>query len=206
MMSIRVGKTVAAFSLVSAIAAGSAAYAAEGAHEHGVGRLDIAVEGDEVELELTVPGADAVGFEHAPSTDADRHAVEEAKKKFADGPRLFLFPSAAGCRFEEAEVHAAQLDDDHDDHGEKHEHEKHEHEKHDEKDEHAHEDDEGKGGEHAEFRAHYHVHCENLSKLTHIDAAFFTQFPTAHELEVRWITPRGQGSAELTAKATRITF
>jgi len=193
-------KPTAAAIVIAAGLVATPAWASEPAHEHGVGRLDIAVEGDEVELELTVPGADAVGFEHAPSADADRHAVEEAKKKFADGPRLFLFPSAAGCRFEEAEVHAAQFDD-HDDHGDKHEHEKH-----DEKDEHAHEHEEGKEEAHAEFRAHYHVHCDNLAKLTHIDAAFFTQFPTAHELEVRWITPRGQGSAELTAKAARIRF
>jgi len=200
-MHVRVGEAVAVFLVVSFIASGSTVFASEPAHEHGVGRLDIAFEGDEVELELTVPGADAVGFEHAPSTDADRHAVEDANKKLANGPQLFLFPSAAKCRFEEAEVHAAQLDDDHDDHGEKHEHEKH-----DEKDEHAHDHEEGKDGEHAEFRAHYHVHCDAPSKLTQIDVAFFSLFPSAHELEVRWITPRGQGSAELTAKASRIRF
>jgi len=205
-MHVRVGEAVAVFLVVSFIASGSTVFASEPAHEHGVGRLDIAFEGNEVELELTVPGADAVGFEHAPSTDADRHAVEEAKKKLADGARLFLFPSAAKCRFEEAEIHAAQLDNDHDDHGDKHEHEKHEGDKHDEKDDHAHEHEEGKKEAHAEFRAHYHVHCDAPSKLTEIDVAFFTLFPTAHELEVRWITPRGQGSAELTAKASQIRF
>ena len=37
--------------------------ASEPAHEHGVGHLSIAIQGDEVEIELVVPGADAVGFE-----------------------------------------------------------------------------------------------------------------------------------------------
>ena len=43
----------------------------ERAHEHGVGTLSIAVEGNDVEIEMVVPGADVVGFEHPPSSDDD---------------------------------------------------------------------------------------------------------------------------------------
>ena len=43
--------------------------ASERAHEHGVVQLSIAIEGNEVEIELVVPGADAVGFEHAAGTE-----------------------------------------------------------------------------------------------------------------------------------------
>jgi len=177
------------------LAVAGVAVAAERAHEHGVGRLNVGVEGDEVEIELTVPGADAVGFEHAPSTDEDRRAVAAAAQKLKDGGSLFSFPSAAGCRLEEAEVHSAQLKDDHD----------HDHKK---KDDHGHDHD--KKGEHeeahAEFRAHYHFHCDKPAGVTHIDLGFFKAFPTAHELEARWITPKGQGAAELTAGAARLKF
>lgn len=178
----------------------SAPQAAEKAHEHGIGVLNLAVEGKEVEIEMTVPGADAVGFEHAPSNDKDRRAVESAIAKMKAADKLFMFPAAAGCRLEEAEVHAAQLEDDHKDDEHKHDHkDDHKHDKdHDHKDEHK--------EEHAEFRSHYHFECLVPEKLTHIDVGFFKVFPSAHELEARFITPRGQGAAELTAAASRLKF
>jgi Protein of unknown function (DUF2796) len=37
-----------------------------GAHEHGHSVLNIAIEGDRIEMELMSPGMDIVGFEHAP--------------------------------------------------------------------------------------------------------------------------------------------
>ena len=35
-----------------------------GAHEHGHGNFNIAIEGKSVSMELEAPGADIVGFEH----------------------------------------------------------------------------------------------------------------------------------------------
>ena len=58
--------------------------ASERAHEHGVGQLSIAIEGNEVEIELVVPGADAVGFEHAARTDSERKAVVAAAEKLKE--------------------------------------------------------------------------------------------------------------------------
>ena len=59
---------------------------------------------------------------------------------------------------------------------------------------------------HSEFIAHYHFHCDNLKKLIGAEIGFFTVFPSAHELEAKWITPKGQGAAELTAKSSRLSF
>ena len=42
-----------------------------GAHEHGVGRLNAALDGQTLELELESPAMNLVGFEHAATTDAD---------------------------------------------------------------------------------------------------------------------------------------
>ena len=39
-----------------------------GAHEHGHGTLNIALEGSRLTMELEAPGVDIVGFEHAAST------------------------------------------------------------------------------------------------------------------------------------------
>lgn len=186
------------------VAAGPASSADRdhGAHEHGVGQLSLAVEGNTVEIEITAPGADIVGFEHAAETEADRAALTAAAARLKDGAGLFLFPPKAECRLEEAEVHSALLDDAHD-HEKGHDHEKkHDHDKgHDHDKEHAH-DAEG----HAEFRAHYHFHCADPAALSHVDLGYFTAFPAARELEARTITAKGQGAAELTAERPRLTF
>ena len=54
------------------------------AHEHGVSTLELAVEGGEVAINLTSPGADIVGFEYAASSDADKDAVEAAIRVSAE--------------------------------------------------------------------------------------------------------------------------
>ena len=186
-----------------------------GAHVHGVGQLNVAVEGDEVALELISPGADIVGFEHAPASDEDRSAVAEAAAALGRGAALFVFPSAAACHLEEAEVESSLLksqhdDHDHDDHekhghGEDdgHDHGDHEEHGHDDHDDHDHDEHEGHDhGEadddepHAEFHAHYHFHCDNPARLSHIDVKLFERFPSMRELEVQAISPeaRAQGN------------
>ena len=182
--------------------------ASEPAHEHGVGQLSIAIEGNEVEIELVVPGADAVGFEHAARTDSERKAVVAAAEKLKEAKRLIRLTSGAHCHVEKTEVASALLNSDKDEHDHAHDHK---HEKHAKQDEHKHnehkEHDKHPDGEiHSEFTAHYHFHCNHPEKLTGADVEFFKVFPSAHELVARWITSKGQGVTELTAKATRLKF
>ena len=182
--------------------------ASERAHEHGVGQLSIAIEGNEVEIELVVPGADAVGFEHAARTDSERKAVVAAAEKLKEAKRLIRLTSGAHCHVEKTEVASALLDSDKDEHDNAHDHK---HEKHAKQDEHKHnehkEHDKHPDDEiHSEFTAHYHFHCDHPEKLTGADVEFFKVFPSAHELVARWITSKGQGVTELTAKATRLKF
>ncbi len=161
------------------------------AHEHGHGRLNVAIEGNSMEVELVSPGADIVGFEHAPETQEDRAAVAKAVAMLKKGDALFVPPEGAACRLEDAEVTSALIDehyDDHDDHGHEEKHAGHEDE------------------EHAEFHAHYHFHCEHPDRLTHMDVKVFEIFPGARELDVQAISPKGQTAAELTPGAPRLTF
>ena len=50
-----------------------------GAHEHGHGTLNIAIEGTTVSMELEVPGSDIVGFEHVAATPEQKAAYASAK-------------------------------------------------------------------------------------------------------------------------------
>ena len=151
---------------------------AESAHEHGVGTLSIAVEGHDVEIELTVPGSDVVGFEHIPSSESERQAVITGVEILRDVNGIVVLTPKAKCRVEDVEVDSGLMEDKKDDHKEVH----------------------------SEFVAHYHFHCDNPKQLTSATLGFFKAFPSAHELEAKWITPRGQGAAELIAKSSSLTF
>lgn len=79
-----------------------ATQAAQG-HAHGVGSLDVAVDGKELALSLELPLDAAVGFEHAPRTPAEQAALASAAKLLKD-PALFVPSAAAGCTLARAEV------------------------------------------------------------------------------------------------------
>lgn len=176
--------------LILTLGTSTAAQAADrefGAHEHGVGRLNVAIEGRTVEMELMSPGADIVGFEHEAETAADKAAVERAVSVLQRGENLFVFPSEADCGLAESEVET-ETDD------------------HEDDKEHEHAEKETDDGEHGEFHARYRFECGNPNDLTHVDVKLFEAFPTARELDVQAISPRGQIAQELTPAAARLNF
>ena len=94
--------------IAAALAVSLPAIAAEehrelGPHEHGHGKLNIAIEGNRVSMELEVPGADIVGFEHEASTPDQKAAVEKAKATLSDALAVFKLPAGAGCKLAEAQ-------------------------------------------------------------------------------------------------------
>lgn len=72
-------------------------------HSHGVARLDVAIEGGRLALELEAPLGDLVGFEREPREARERAALEEALA-FLASPRAFAPSEAAGCRMEPPRV------------------------------------------------------------------------------------------------------
>lgn len=179
------------------------------AHEHGVGTLDIAVDGTTVVMAFEAPGADIVGFEYAAESEEDRAAVNAAIATLSRPLDLFVLPAAAGCSVTSA---SAELETEasHDDHEETHEHaEEKEHEDHDhdhaEKAEHADHDkehashDEGAG--HTEFHAEYTLNCAEPAELTEIEFTYFAAFENARELEVQIATAAGAQAFEVVRDA-----
>ena len=155
-------------------------------HQHGVGQLNVAIQGDHVEIELETPGADIVGFEHPPRTAEQKKAVQDAATTLRNGSAIFVFPAAARCKLEKTKVESGLLEDKHETHGEKHHHEKHKEEIH------------------AEFHALYHFSCKNPASYT--DLQYFEAFPHAKALLARTITAKGQRKQRLTRKAPRLIF
>ena len=185
-------------------------------HEHGVGELNIAIEGSSINLEFMIPGADIVGFEYKAKSDEDISLVNTALTKFDDFNNIFKIPNTANCNLVEAEIAINQGDDhddehDHEEHEEHEEHDEHEHEEHEEHDEHEHEEhDEHEHEEHNEheheehgeethneFVAHYSFTCGNVKEIDRINFTYFTTFPNSGELEIQFVSEMDSTSFEV---------
>jgi hypothetical protein len=180
-----------------------------GTHVHGVAALNLVLEGNEVHVELDSPAANIVGFEHAPSSDDDRAALDRAMATLKGGDQLFEFNKDAGCRMQTVKVTSELLDDESEGaHADEHEHAHKEKEGHDH-DEHAHEgqhEHEGEGETHSDIDAAYHFECGAPDKLTRLSVELFEAFSGMEELKVQYVIESKQGAAELTAKDHVVKF
>ena len=167
-------------------------------HEHGVGELNIAIEGSSINLEFMIPGADIVGFEYKAKSVEDISLVNTALTKVDDFSNIFTIPNAANCNLVEAEI-AINQGDDHDDEHDHEEHEEHdEHEEHEEHEAHDEHDHEEHGEEtHNEFVAHYSFTCGNVKEIDRINFTYFTTFPNSGELEIQFVSEMGSTSFEV---------
>jgi Protein of unknown function (DUF2796) len=182
--------------IAAVLAASLPAIAAEehrelGPHEHGVGRLNIAVEGKRVSMELEVPGADIVGFEHEASTPAQKAAVKQAKATLEGALGVFKLPAEANCKLAKAKVEV-RAEDEH---------------------EHGHDAAEAKhAGEaearhrHSEFHAAYAIDCAAPEQLTGIAFTYFELFTGARKLDINVVTEKGQSHYEVSREQPQLTF
>lgn len=179
-------------------AAAGSAHRQLGAHEHGSGTLNVAVEGDRVSLELAAPGADIVGFEHAPQTDQQKAEHSKAGEKLKAGLTLFRLTPQAGCELVEYEIdhvseaHVADIESataasDH-----AHDHDEHE--------------DAGHDHDHAEFLVSYSIRCETPAELRGIAFDYFNEFKNAQRLQVNVVTAKGQSAFTATRDAPMVSF
>ena len=67
------------------------------AHEHGVGILNIAQEGNVLLFEFELPGYDVVGFEYKAKEDKDLKKVENAISTLLDYKNMIKPSGKAGC-------------------------------------------------------------------------------------------------------------
>ncbi len=186
---------------------GSAAKRQHDSHTHGIGHLNLVLDGNELVLELRSPSANVVGFEHAPKNEEQTQAVEKAIALMKEGDKLFALPKQAECSLHDAHVNTDMLEghqDKHDSHSHDHQdkHDSHDH-GHYEKHSHSehHED-----SVHSEFEAEYHFKCNQPHKLNTVDVLIFELFPGFEELEVQMLSPKGQSVGELTPKKRQLTL
>lgn len=228
-------KPLLALSITAAIT--STAFAQEEfrqheAHVHGHVELNIAQDGHELLMEITAPGADVVGFEHAPENDEQKVILNKALETLNHADTLFTLAPAAHCHLEQAFVkhtlggeheehdHDDHAGHDHDKHDEHEHHDDHDHDKHDEHEhhddheghdhdehhDHEHEHEHEEGSQHGSFSAQYTFHCDDITQLNNISTHWFTQFPATKEIEVNLLTDKVQTALELNPSKTQISL
>ncbi|EGQ8081336.1 TPA: DUF2796 domain-containing protein [Vibrio parahaemolyticus] len=183
-------------------------YRQHSAHVHGHVEFNIAQDGSDLLLEITAPGADVVGFEHAPENAEQEKTLQHAVATLEDSNALFAINPQAQCEIEEVHV-------EHTLGGQHEEHEHHDHEGHDH-DEHAHHDHDGHEGheghdhsehsDHGEFTVQYRFHCAQVGELSHIQTDWFNQFPSTESVTVNLFTDTTQSATSLTKSNTQIAI
>ncbi|MBE3760061.1 DUF2796 domain-containing protein [Vibrio parahaemolyticus] len=175
-------------------------YRQHSAHVHGHVEFNIAQDGSDLLLEITAPGADVVGFEHAPENAEQEKTLQHAVATLEDSNALFAINPQAQCEIEEVHV----------EHTLGGQHEEHEHHDHDE---HAHHDHDGHEGhdhsehsDHGEFTVQYRFHCAQVGELSHIQTDWFNQFPSTESVNVNLFTDTTQSATSLTKSNTQIAI
>ncbi|HHP0459843.1 TPA: zinc uptake protein ZrgA [Vibrio harveyi] len=199
------------------------------AHVHGHVEFNIAQDGKDLLIEITSPGADVVGFEHAPENAEQENALNNAIAALKDTNKLFAINQQAKCIIEDVHVahtlgeesheghdHHDHEGHDHDKHDhEGHDHDKHDHDKHKDHDHDDHHDHDGhehheghdhEHGGHGEFTVEYRYHCDSVADLNSIDTTWFKQFPATESISVNLFTDTTQSATNLSKDNAKIAI
>lgn len=146
------------------------------AHVHGVAKLEVAVEGGQIDLHLESPLEALLGFEHAPRSDKERAVVARMRQSLEQGGRLFAPTAAAGCKLVSVEVEAAILEAN---------------------------PTAGDYDEHGDLDADFRFTCAQPGKLKGMEVRLSDAFPGMRRVDAQVVSGRGQSAARLT---TRMRF
>lgn len=150
------------------------------AHEHGVMKLDVALDGNTLSIALESPLDSFLGFERAPRTEAERKAAVDLLTRLRgpdQGKPLFTADAAAQCTLSKAEVRAPVLETP------------------------------AKGPTkdgHADLEADYAYTCAQPAQLKTLDLGLFDAYRRLKRIDVQVAGPQGQSKATLTRPARSI--
>ena len=152
--------------------------AAAGAHEHGVARLDVAVDAKRVSILLETPLDNLLGFEHAPRTDAERAKLAAVLARLRAAQTLFRIDSTAGCTLSNVDFQSAALQL-------------------------GRAARPGKEG-HGELEATFDFNCSHGARAGFVELGLFEAFASLQRIELQVATPKGQLKATLRRPVSRV--
>lgn len=206
-----------ALSITSTATAENHEHRQHDAHQHGVVEWHIAQDGNELLAEITAPGSDVVGFEHAPENAEQKAALDSVIASLTTPGALLAMNVEAECKLEAQTVNHTLKDDehheDHEHHDEHKDHDNHdghehhdEHKDHDHHDGHEHHDGHDKKAQHGEFSAQYTFHCDSPAELASITTTWFEVFGNTEKISVQAISDKGVVASELTPSSNTFRF
>lgn len=159
------------------------------AHVHGLATLNIALEGQRLELHLDSPAMNIVGFEYQPNSTADKKTVADAEHTLKNEQQLFKLSPDAQCA-----LSSVNIENDLTEHAEEHDHA-------------AHGDKHDAEHKHSDIQVSYTFNCAIPHKLKSIDlAGFFTAFPLTEKIHLQLITAETQQSAQMSASTPQLDW
>lgn len=169
-----------------------------GAHEHGVGGLDLAFDGSRLEIGFTAPGSDLVGFEGTPADYGDTAKVQATLAALDNAPSLFGFEPEGACLPSDpadidAPVAALQVPGGA---AKPVEDPARAHHEHDHSDEYG-----ATSTGHGDWRVSYTFDCRTPAA---VNVNLFDVFPSLRTLRAQYVGPSVQSGADLTPAARRI--
>lgn len=153
-----------------------------GAHQHGHAELQLAIDGNQIDLIFTSPAYNLLGFEHRARTDEEKALVTQTTTWLGETP--LVDTAEAGCTVMNAVVHhQAGGDDNGHDHGHAHDHDD------------KHEDE--NGSTHSDFEVTQTLSCTKLDASEELSTPLTERFPVIEHLSIEWVSSGGQGSGRL---------
>ena len=183
---------ISTMAVAAGLFAGVSVYAQHHAHVHGVGELNVAVEGGRLLIEFQSPMHNLVGFEHAPQNQAQAQALADMQRKLEEEVAAVFMPTpAAGCQVESVELESGLFDA-----GDVVE---------------AHDLSTGGGMEmshhsHTDLEAQFVFSCSKPDELRSLDVGLFDLFDGFETLNVQLVTPKMQSAATLDADHSQIVW
>ena len=153
-------------------------------HQHGVAEMNVAIDGNQLIIELKSPAANIVGFEHAPQDQAERKQVKQAMEQLKMADKIFQPSAAAKCIPDAAEVESELAQHDHG---------------------HQHRESIDKNS-HAEFNASYTFSCQHIKQLTQMQVNLFSLFSGMEKIKTQIISPNLQELKHLSPSHNSINF
>jgi hypothetical protein len=84
------------------------------AHDHGAAEINLAVEGNKVDIEFRAPAQAIVGFEYVPTTAADKKKQADALAALkANIAKMVIFDPKLGCKIAARSVEVQNPEPDH---------------------------------------------------------------------------------------------
>ncbi|WP_083745482.1 DUF2796 domain-containing protein [Variovorax sp. KK3] len=156
-----------------------AASAQARAHVHGQIKLDIAIEGPTVVIEMESPLDNFVGFEHAPKTDAEKKAAADAVAQLRAADQLFKIDPAANCKLGPVTLRSAALG--------------------------LGKAEAGAEG-HADLDGSFAFNCTKATDAKFIELGLFNAFKGLRQVDAQIVTPDGQSKRSLKRPNARLSW